>query len=74
MPVRRYARRSRSVLQGANAAPHTPAVRRRPPRQVDWARLQSRTSMITPKRDRAERQGSIRIISLTIEPPRRNRD
>jgi len=39
MSMRRYGQLSRSVLRGANAAPYVRSVRRKPPREADWTRL-----------------------------------
>lgn len=66
MPIVRYARHSRSVLRGANAAPHACSARRRPARPVDWTRLVPPTRPILQP---DEGGGAVVVISLTVEPP-----
>ena len=68
MYVKRYARRSRGVLSGANAAPYACSVRRKPAREVDWARLQPLGRPAAGAGAGVER-GSVVAISITMEGP-----
>ncbi len=67
MPIRRYGQLGRSVLRGANAAPYVRSVRRKPPREADWTRLDP-GSTAAPKAVASE-PGYVIAISLTIETP-----
>jgi hypothetical protein len=67
MSMRRYGQRSRSVLRGANAAPYVRSVRRKPPREVDWTRLDPGTN--TARKTVAPELGYVVAISLTMETP-----
>ena len=58
----RYARRSRSVLRGANASPVIGSSRRKPPRPVDWSRITRR-----PSAGPDTIEGSVIPISVQVE-------
>jgi len=68
--VKQYARRSRSVLQGANAAPYARSARRKQPRAVDWTRLQPGDTTVV-RQTVAPEQGYVVSISVNIEAPPR---